>query len=134
MTSTPAAGTVAHVAINADDLDAARRFYGAVFGWRFKSWGPPGFLKITRSDGSLPGPIGALQDRRDLVAGARAAVEITVAVEDVDRACAEGRAAGGRVLMEKTVLPGVGELAFLQDPSGIPIGVMRYTEGQAPEA
>jgi predicted enzyme related to lactoylglutathione lyase len=134
MTSTPAAGTVAHVAINADDLDAARRFYGAVFGWRFEPWGPPGFLKITLADGSLPGPIGALQDRRDLVAGARAAVEITVAVEDVDRACAQGRAAGGRVLMEKTVLPGVGELAFLEDPSGIPIGVMHYTGVGAPDA
>jgi predicted enzyme related to lactoylglutathione lyase len=131
MSSIPAAGTVAHVAINADDLEAAQRFYGAVFGWQFQPWGPPGFLKITRSDGSLPGPIGALQGRRDLVPGAPAAVEITVAVEDVDRACAEGRAAGGRVLMEKTVLPGVGELAFLEDPSGIPIGVLRYAEAAA---
>jgi hypothetical protein len=28
--------------------------------------------------------------------------------------------------MEKAVIPGVGEIAFLQDPSGIALGVMRY--------
>jgi len=126
MTSTPAAGSVAHFAINADDLDAAQRFYGEVFGWRFSPWGPPGFFHIRRADGSLPGPFGALQPRRDLIPGPTAAVELTVAVEDVDRARAACTAAGGRVLMEKAVIPGVGELAFLQDPSGIAIGAMRY--------
>jgi uncharacterized protein len=122
----PESGTVAHFAINADDLTASRRFYAEVFGWQFTPWGPPGFFQIQRPDGSTPGPIGALQARRDLVAGAPAAVEITVAVDDVDRACADCRAAGGQVLMEPTRIPGVGELAFLQDPSGVPIGVMRY--------
>jgi uncharacterized protein len=126
MTAIPAAGSVAHFSINADDVEAAQRFYGAVFGWRFIPWGPPGFLKIYRSDGSLPGPVGALQGRRDLVPGSPAAVELTVAVEDVDAVCAACLAAGGRVLMDKAVIPGVGELAFLQDPSGIAIGAMRY--------
>jgi predicted enzyme related to lactoylglutathione lyase len=126
MTSTPAAGTVAHFAINADDVDASRRFYSQVFGWEFVPWGPPGFLKVQLPDGSTPGPIGALQGRRDLVPGAPAVVELTVAVDDVDAACAACRAAGGQVLMERTVIPGVGELAFLRDPSGVPIGAMRY--------
>jgi predicted enzyme related to lactoylglutathione lyase len=126
MTSAPAAGSVAHFAINADDVEAARRFYGAVFDWRFTAWGPPGFFHIHRADGSLPGPIGALQARRDLVPGAPAVVELTVAVDDVDRACAACLAAGGRVLMERAVIPGVGEIAFLQDPSGIALGTMRY--------
>jgi predicted enzyme related to lactoylglutathione lyase len=128
MTAIPAAGSVAHFAINADDVEAAQRFYGAVFGWRFTPWGPPGFLKIHRSDGSLPGPVGALQVRRDLVPGSPPAVEVTVAVEDVDAVCAACAAAGGRVLMEKAVIPGVGELGFLQDPSGIAIGAMRYEQ------
>ena len=43
-----------------------------------------------------------------------------------------GRTAhGGRVLMEKTVIPGVGELAFLLDPSGIPVGAMRYLDDES---
>lgn len=31
--------------------------------------------------------------------------------------------------MEPTVIAGVGELAFLADPSGTPVGVMRYDAG-----
>jgi predicted enzyme related to lactoylglutathione lyase len=117
---------VAHFAINAVDVPASQRFYAAVFGWRFDAWGPPGFFKVTTAEGSLPGPIGALQQRRDLVEGAPPVIEVTVAVDDVDRVCAACEAAGGRVLMPKTEIPGVGELAFLQDPSGIAIGAMRY--------
>jgi predicted enzyme related to lactoylglutathione lyase len=126
MTSAPAPGSVAHFAINADDVEAARRFYGAVFGWRFTPWGPPGFFRVQRSDGSVPGPIGALQGRRDLVPGGPAVIELTVAVADVDQVCAACLEAGGRVLTEKAVIPGVGEIAFLQDPSGIAVGAMRY--------
>ncbi len=60
-------GALGHFALNADDLDAARRFYGAVFGWQFTAWGPAGFFKITTAEGKLPGPIGALQQRRALL-------------------------------------------------------------------
>ena len=31
-------GHLAHFAINADDVTAARTFYGAVFGWTFEPW------------------------------------------------------------------------------------------------
>lgn len=124
--STPRTGDVAHVAINADDLDAARTFYGSVLGWRFEPWGPPGFYRVGHPEGGTPGPIVALQGMRTFGDGTRAPAEITVAVDDVATACAAARAGGGRVLMEPTVIAGVGELAFLADPSGTPVGVMRY--------
>jgi hypothetical protein len=126
VTSPAPSGTVAHFAINAVDLAAAQRFYAAVFGWRFDAWGPPGFFKVTTAEGTTPGPIVALQQRRDLVEGAAPVVELTVAVDDVHRACEACEAAGGQVLMPATSIPGVGELAFLRDPSGIAVGAMRY--------
>lgn len=124
--STPRTGDVAHVAINADDLEATRSFYEGVFGWRFEAWGPPGFYQVGHPDGGRPCPIVALQGRRTFDDGTGAPVEITVAVDDVALACAAARSGGGRVLMEPTVIAGVGELAFLADPSGTPVGVMRY--------
>lgn len=124
--STPRTGDVTHVAINADDTDAARTFYAGVFGWRFEDWGPPGFSRAAHPDGGTPGPVVALQGRRTFDDGTHAPAEITVAVDDVAAACAAARAAGGRVLMEPTVIAGVGELAFLADPSGTPVGVMRH--------
>src|SRR4051812_9207996 len=62
---TPArtAANVKHVAISADDLPRARRFYERVFGWQFKPWGPPGFLLITTGTDEEPGILGALQGR-----------------------------------------------------------------------
>ena len=53
-----------HFAINATDLDAARRFYGATFGWGFSPWGPPGFFHVVNGDDRVQG---ALQQRRSLV-------------------------------------------------------------------
>jgi hypothetical protein len=125
--STPAPGSVAHFAINSDDVDAAREFYAAVFSWRFEPWGPPGFFHVRRADGSLPGPIGALQQRRELLPGTpQHGFECTVSVEDVPATLEAVRAAGGRVLMEPAVIPGVGELAFFADLDGNVCGAMRY--------
>ncbi|MDL5157535.1 VOC family protein [Actinomycetospora termitidis] len=126
MTETPRAGTVAHIAINADDLDASRAFYEAVLDWRFTPWGPPEFFHVQGPDGSSPGVLGALQRRRTFDDGTMAPIEVTVAVDDVAACCAAARASGGRVLMEATVISGVGELAFVADPGGTPIGLMRY--------
>ena len=117
--------TLAHFAINADDLPATRRFYENVFGWRFSAWGPPGFYQIRPPDGG--DVIGALQQRRDLMSGQpTVGYECTVAVPDVDAVVAAVKASGGRILMDKTTIAGVGDLVFFADPSGNVAGAMRY--------
>lgn len=124
----PRPGELAHFAINADDVDAARRFYAAVFGWRFAAWGPPGFFHVLTADGERPGPVGALQQRRDLLPGGAPTTtfEPTVAVADLGAALAAVEAHGGTVLMGATTIAGVGDLAFFTDPSGNVCGAMRY--------
>ncbi len=126
-------GSVRHFAINADDMERARQFYGNVFGWRFDAWGPPGFFMINTGDSQASAPMASLQQRRELVPGLKLnAFECTIAVdEDVDRVAAAVKANGGRVLMEKAVIPGVGELIFFQDSEGNVAGAMRY-EKRAP--
>jgi uncharacterized protein len=118
--------TLAHFAINADDLDAARDFYSSVLGWTFQPWGPPGFFHIHTAAGAQPGPIGSLQGRRDLGIGPVRGFECTIAVDDVDAAAVAAARNGGRVLMAKTTITGVGDLVWLADPSGNAFGVMRY--------
>jgi predicted enzyme related to lactoylglutathione lyase len=119
-------GELAHFAINSDDLAASRRFYQAAFGWTFEPWGPPDFFHIRTNDGAQPGPLGALQGRRNLLKQPTYGFECTVSVADAEAAAAAARAAGGQVLMEKTTISGVGDLVFLLDPSGNPVGAMRY--------
>jgi predicted enzyme related to lactoylglutathione lyase len=120
------AGTVSHFAINADDPEASQRFYRATFGWRFEPWGPPGFFHVQRSDGELPGPIGALQGRRQLLDEPTNGFECTVAVDDVAAVEASATSNGGRILMERSTIPGVGHLIFLADPAGNVVGAMQY--------
>ena len=116
---------LAHFAINADDVAVTRRFYENVFGWRFSAWGPPDFYQIATSDGATVR--GALQRRRELVAGApMTGFECTFAVPDVDAVVRAVVAGGGRVVMDKTTIVGVGDLVFFVDPSGNVAGAMRY--------
>jgi predicted enzyme related to lactoylglutathione lyase len=118
---------LAHFAINADDLDATRHFYEAVFGFRFTPWGPPGFFQIDTGGEVGPPVLGAMQQRRDLIEGVRTVgFECTFAVEDVDTVAAAAVANGGTVLMERTTIAGVGDLIWLADPAGNAVGAMRY--------
>src|ERR1700709_1266262 len=130
----PQVAQVAHFAINADDLNRARRFYEKVFGWRFEAWGPPGFFKIATSAGRDPGPLGALQKRRELVAGERmTGFECTVAVADVDAVAAAVVAGGGPILIPRTLIPTVGHLIFFRDPEGNAVGAMQYDSSAVDE-
>lgn len=128
-TTAPPIGHLAHFAINALDVGAARRFYEAVLGWQFRPWGPPEFFHVYTAEGQRPGAIAALQARRDLGGVRSVGFECTVAVDDADAAAARAAANGGRILLPTTTISGVGDLAFVVDPSGNPFGVMRYDAG-----
>ena len=123
------ANNLKHFAINAADLPRARRFYEQVFGWRFEPWGPPGFYLIATGTAEEPGVQGALQGRRELVPGKpMIGFECTIGVDDVDQVAAAVNAHGGRILMEKTTIVGVGDLIFFEDPEGNVAGAMRYDD------
>jgi len=69
-----------------------------------------------------------LQGRRELAPGRRmTGFECTIAVEgDVEAVAAAVVASGGRILMEKATIPGVGDLIFFEDTEGNIAGAMRY--------
>lgn len=114
-----------HFAINTDDVEATRAFYGSVFGWRFQEYGPPGFVQIMDESGQAP--MGAIQQRRQLLDDEPTrGFECTFGVDDVDAARERIVAAGGTVLMEKFTISHVGHLIAFQDPGGNPALAMEY--------
>jgi predicted enzyme related to lactoylglutathione lyase len=116
---------LSHFAINADDVPATRAFYEKVFGWRFSAFGPPDFYRIQTPSG----PGGALQKRRELIEGRPTiGFECTVAVADVEATATAVTAAGGRIVMPRTTIVGVGHLIFVTDPGGNVVGAMQYDE------
>lgn len=120
-------GTLRHFAINADDTARAQRFYGEVFGWTFKPWGPPDFYQ-TQDAGE--GVWGALQGRREVDGQRMPGLEITFGVDDIEATVAAIEAAGGKILMAPFHIHGVGQLVWFQDTEGNIAGAMQYESGR----
>lgn len=118
---------VAHFAINADDVPRARRCYERVFGWTFRAWGPPDFYQIDTGGVTPVAVMGALQKRRKLVKGQPTiGFECTIAVRSIDDTAKAVAANGGKTVMEKSIIVGVGALMFFQDPEGNVLGAMQF--------
>jgi hypothetical protein len=107
--------------ITADNVERARKFYEAVFGWTFEDWGPPGFYVIQGA-----GLTAGLQERHEPLTSGALAFEITVGVDDVDEIAKKVVDAGGAITMQKTRIETVGELIYFTDTEGNRVGAMRY--------
>jgi hypothetical protein len=119
-------GQVVHFEIPFDDGDRARAFYRDVFGWQLREMpemsytlattgpthdeeGPtePGFINggMTRRESPNEGPI------------------VVIEVDDIDVALASVEAAGGRTLLGKQEVGGMGWTGYFQDVEGNNMGL-----------
>ncbi|HZZ36263.1 MAG TPA: VOC family protein [Caulobacteraceae bacterium] len=113
-----------HFAINAEDVERAKRFYEDAFGWTFNPWGPPDFYQ-TQDAGN--GVWAAIHGRREIEPGARmVGVEATLAVDDIGATIKAVEAAGGHVLGPPFHIQTVGRLIWFRDPEGNILGAMQY--------
>ena len=119
---------LAAFAIHVDDVQRARRFYEAVFGWTFEPWGPPDFYLIHTGDEQNPGVQGLMHKRMTPRAQGDGpnCFECTISVDDVDAIAAAVKKHGGKVTMEKSKIPTVGEVIYFDDPDGNRVGAMKY--------
>lgn len=121
------ANNLATFAIHADDVQRCRRFYEAVFGWRFEPWGPPDFYLVHTGTEASPGIQGLMHKRQEpRGAGGLNAFECTIAVDDLDAVSAAVAKHGGRIIMNKAPIPTVGVLTKFEDPEGNVLGAMAY--------
>ncbi|HEV7629211.1 MAG TPA: VOC family protein [Streptomyces sp.] len=95
------------------DSEAAKAFYGGVFGWTFQPFGADeeefGFFQ---SDGKTVAALGSLEE------GARSAWMIYFSTPDVDAAAAKVRSAGGTVRVDPFDIDDNGRMAQFTDPQG----------------
>lgn len=118
---------LAAFAIHVDDVDRARAFYEAVFGWEFEPWGPPGFYLIHTGTPEAPGVQGLMHARHEPRTGTGLnGLDCTFAVDDLDAVGAAVSANGGTITMEKAPIPTVGVLTRFLDPEGNAVSAMRY--------
>jgi len=116
------ANQLSHFAIHADDLDRARTFYGGVFGWIFQGIGGVGmdeFCQIKDRAGDLLAPLGAIQARKfNPAPNPVLGFECSISVDDVDAVARAVEAHGGKIVMAKAAIPGVGWIVKFLDTEG----------------
>jgi uncharacterized protein len=110
-----------HFDLAVDNPERAMKFYREIFGWKFEKWnGPMEYWMITTGDEKEPGINGGLSKR-----GESGMPNMnTVGVTSVDKFSKMIQDEGGKVLMPKTPIPGIGWFATCQDTEGNTFGIM----------
>jgi predicted enzyme related to lactoylglutathione lyase len=108
------------------DQDASKAFYDAVIGWTIEDKGaaPMDYRMIATADGGFVGGTMKLSDEMK-AGGMRPRWLFYIGVDDVDATAEAIKAKGGQVQMGPFDLEGVGRMAFVADPQGIPFYIMR---------
>ena len=118
-----------HFEIQAEDVDRAKAFYGAAFGWEFQDYseftGSTYWGIVTGPEGT-PGIDGGLLQRPAPAPpdgqGTNAYV-VTMQVDDYDAVERRILDAGGRVALPKSALPGMAWQGYYLDPEGNTFGL-----------
>ena len=112
---------VVHFDIVADKPDRASRFYGSVFGWKFRKWdGPMNYWMIdTGKDGQgINGGMG-------LKSESKMPNMNTIDVKDIEKSIEKIKTNGGKLVGKKQPIPGVGWFASFKDTEGNLFGLMQ---------
>lgn len=121
-------GRVVHFEIHADDPERAKGFYGECFGWKFEGWGSAEYWAVTTGDPATPGINGGLMKRRGprpTDGAALNAFACTIDVADLEATEARVKALGGKVVVPRAPIPGVGWLSYCNDPEGNIVGLLQ---------
>ncbi len=105
-----------------DDFERAAKFYESVFGWEITRTDRPSgpYYSVKTGDDSEPGINGSLFKREE----GWNTVSNVIRVEDIDGAISRIEALGGTIVFPKTVINGVGYLAYFRDLEGNVFGMM----------
>jgi len=125
---------VVHFEIPADDLDRAKSFYGAVFGWELQTAPMDGgeYTSVRTTDvdeetqqPTEPGAInGGMFVRSESTVTTPV---ITIDVDGIDDALKQIEAEGGSTVTPRTAIPGMGAFAYFKDPEGNVMGLWETT-------
>jgi uncharacterized protein len=121
---------VVHFEIPAEDLDRAKKFYGAVFGWNLETTPMPGGGEYTsvvttpvNEQTQIPTEPGAINGGMMERSATTPAPVITVDVDAIDVALKNIEAESGTTVQPRTEIPGMGAFAYFKDSEGNVMGL-----------
>lgn len=126
------ANRVVHFEIEAKDKDRAKKFYQTAFGWKMTQSGDDfgGYVMVDTGNEPMGINGGIFQsDQKDLNA-----YSCVIGVDDVIKAMAAVRSAGGKVLTDKPVdIPGVGLYVKCEDTEGNRFTLLQPSPDMSPK-
>jgi hypothetical protein len=108
---------VTHFEILGKDARKSREFYGGLFGWSIDANNPMEYGIVSPTENGIGGGIAAAQP------GGSPTTVIYVEVDAIQPFLDKAVSMGGKVVMERTVLPGMVSFAQFADPDGNIIGL-----------
>jgi predicted enzyme related to lactoylglutathione lyase len=119
---------IGHFMIPADDVGRARRFYSTLLGWKIEPTPmplDPGMEALQYHDiRTGPAEAGGLNGGGLYKRHMNEPILNFVIVEDIDSVLANVEKLGGKILLPKTEIKGVGLNAMIQDSEGNTIGLL----------
>ncbi len=115
-------GTPSYTELTTPDQQAAKQFYGPLFGWEFEDvdMGEAGvYVAVSVSGDSVAGIAGQMPQLQ----GHPAFWGVYIAVDDVDATAAKVAVAGGKVEAGPFDVMDLGRMASIQDPSGVRVNL-----------
>ncbi|HUL12493.1 MAG TPA: VOC family protein [Methylococcaceae bacterium] len=113
------------------DVDAAKRFYGTLFGWTLEDVNMTGTTYTLVKTGEQG--IGGIMQTPPQAAGAPPHWGAYVTVDDVDATAGKAVELGAKICVPPTDIPNVGRFCVLQDPQGAAISVITYMKSGMPQ-
>ena len=117
-------GAISWSELATSDVDAAKTFYGQLFGWSFED-APMEDMTYTlvKANGE---EVAGIMPMPPEAGGMPPAWGIYVTVDDVDAAAEKAVALGGKILVPPQVIPEVGRFCVIGDPQGAFISMITY--------
>ena len=113
---------VIHFEIAADIPERAVKFYQKAFGWKIEKWaGPVDYWLVATGEDKEVGINGAITEKSDCVTATTNTIGV-ISLEDTVKKIME---AGGKQLMPKTAVPGIGYMTYCKDTEGNVFGIMQ---------
>ena len=119
-------GTPSWVDVMVPNRDAAKNFYGALFGWTFEEMTDPESGNVVYVNCSSNGHLvcGMMELSAEMQAGGMPAVWSTyIDTADADETASRVTAAGGAVIMPVMDVFDIGRMAMFTDPTGAAFGI-----------
>lgn len=125
-----------HFEIPAEDIEKLAKFYKDLFGWSMNKYpGPTTYYLVgtvpvdeKTMTPTRPGVNGGMYEKKNATSPDLAIAINYISVESVEQYSKKVTALGGKILVPKMEIPGIGWWALAVDPEGNKFGMLEYKQ------